>query len=189
VTPPAYAVVDVETSGLRPDRHRVLQVAVVHTDAAGAVTDEWVSLVRPPLGRFARLGPRRVHGLRGRVVARAPRPAPVGAELARRLEGRVVVAHNLAFDWPFLVRLLERAGVPVPAVDGLCTLELSRTLDAERRHSHRLAAVCERLGVDAGRPHDALEDARATAAVLPLLVAAQPEAPVPVPLGVRSYAR
>ena len=42
-----FAVVDVETSGLSPRRHRVLQVAVVVVDADGRVLDTWVSLLRP----------------------------------------------------------------------------------------------------------------------------------------------
>ncbi len=44
---PAYAVVDVETSGLRPGRDHVLQIAVVTVDATGAVVDRWSTLVRP----------------------------------------------------------------------------------------------------------------------------------------------
>jgi DNA polymerase III epsilon subunit-like protein len=48
----------------------------------------------------------------------------------------------------------------------LCTAQLSRTLDPERTRPHRLADLCERYGVDPGRPHDALSDATATAAVL-----------------------
>ncbi len=39
---PVYAVVDVETSGLRPGRDHVLQVAVVTVDATGTVIDTLV---------------------------------------------------------------------------------------------------------------------------------------------------
>ncbi len=54
----------------------------------------------------------------------------------------------------------------------LCTLRMSRRLDPERALSHRLGDVCERYGVALERPHDALGDAAATAAVLPHLLAA-----------------
>ncbi len=178
-----FAVIDVETTGLRPDRHRVLQVAVVGTDGSGAVLDEWVTLVRPPWGRLSRLGPRHVHGLRGASFRGAPRPVPVAAEVARRLDGRVVVAHNLAFDWAFVARLLRHAGVAAPAVRGLCTLELSRALDTGHVMRHGLAALCERYDVPAGRPHDALDDARATAAVLPHLLDQLAGSPPLVALG------
>jgi DNA polymerase-3 subunit epsilon len=49
---------------------------------------------------------------------------------------------------------------------------MSRRLDPEREQSHRLADVCERYGVPLERPHDALGDALATAAVLPHLLQA-----------------
>jgi DNA polymerase-3 subunit epsilon len=49
---------------------------------------------------------------------------------------------------------------------------MSRRLDPDREQSHRLADVCERYGVSLERPHDALADAEATAAVLPHLLRA-----------------
>ena len=56
--------------------------------------------------------------------------------------------------------------------DPLCTLQLSRQLDPEHTMSHRLGDLCERCGVYLARPHDALADADATAAVLPYLLQA-----------------
>src|SRR5690349_15614882 len=36
-----FAVLDVETTGLSPSEHRILELAVVHTDGHGTVLDEW----------------------------------------------------------------------------------------------------------------------------------------------------
>jgi DNA polymerase-3 subunit epsilon len=47
---------------------------------------------------------------------------------------------------------------------------MSRRLDPDRQQSHRLADLCERYDVVLDRPHDALADAAATAAVLPHLL-------------------
>ena len=63
-------------------------------------------------------------------------------------------------------------GVDVPIVNPLCTLTLSRRLDPDRQLSHRLTDLCARYGVELVRPHDALADADATAAVLPHLLQA-----------------
>jgi DNA polymerase-3 subunit epsilon len=49
---------------------------------------------------------------------------------------------------------------------------MSRRLDPDRNQSHRLIDVAERYGVALERPHDALCDAAATAAVLPHLIQA-----------------
>ena len=166
-----YAVVDIETSGLSARRHRILQVAVV-TVQDGVIVDEWTSLVL--LGPLRRVGPRQVHGLGRRELRKAPRPAPVLTELARRLDGATVVAHNVRFDWPFLVRAARRARVALPDTPQVDTLWLSRRLDPDRQLLHGLAAVAERYGITNQRPHDALHDARTTAAILPHLLAATP---------------
>ncbi|MFP5486845.1 MAG: exonuclease domain-containing protein, partial [Acidimicrobiia bacterium] len=47
-----------------------------------------------------------------------------------------------------------------------------RRLDPDRSQSHRLADACARFGITNDRPHDALHDARATAQLLPHLLAA-----------------
>lgn len=167
---PRFAVVDIETSGLSPRRHRILQVAVVVVDEGG-IADEWSSLVRVRWP-WQRLGPRRVHGLDRASLRRAPEQRAVLAELARRLDGAVFTAHNAAFDWAFIDQAARRGGVSLPEGSRLCTLRLSRLLDPERRLSHRLGDVCERYGISNDRPHDALFDARATALALPRLLAA-----------------
>jgi DNA polymerase-3 subunit epsilon len=169
---PRFAVVDIETSGLSLRRHRILQVAVV-TIEGGSVVDEWSSLVRLRWP-WQRVGARSVHGIDRRALRTAPERRHVLGELARRLDGTVFTAHNAAFDWSFIARAARRDRVALPPVRQLCTLRLSRRLDPERTASHRLDDLCLRYDVVNIRPHDALHDARATAAVLQhLLVANQ----------------
>lgn len=167
-----FAVVDVETSGLSLDRDRVLQVGVVVVDGAGTVLDRWASLVRPRRRVFYRVGPTRLHGIHRRDVRSAPPLPEVMHRLLGHLDGAVFVAHNASFDLGFLRKAAHEAGVALPVEQSLCTLRLSRALDPERTMSHRLGAICERFEVELVRPHDALADADATAAVLPHLLAA-----------------
>ena len=167
---PRFAVVDIETSGLSLRRHRILQVAVV-TVEDGRIVDEWSTLVRLRWP-WQRVGPRRVHGITRRSLRGAPTLDQTLAELGRRLDSAVFTAHNVAFDWSFVRRAAERNGTPIPTPQRLCTLWMSRRLDPDRAQSHRLADLCERYGVSNDRPHDALADARATAEVLPHLLAA-----------------
>lgn len=167
----AYAVVDVETSGLRPGRDHVLQIAVVTVDATGAVVDRWSTLVRPRRW-WHRVGPRHIHGITRRSLRTAPPARTAFAELARRLEGSVFTAHNVEFDAEFIVHAARRAGVPLVIGQRVCTLDLSRQLDPDRQLTHGLAELCSRYGVPLTDHHDALADATATAAVLPHLLRA-----------------
>jgi DNA polymerase III subunit epsilon len=163
-----FAVLDVETSGLSPGWHRLLQVGVVEVTGAGDVRGRWDTLLRAP---WRPLGGQRVHGLSRRSLRGAPRFRAVLGELVSRLDGHILCAHNLDFDWPFLVRALRRAGYAPPEALRFCTLELSRALDPERTRSHRLADLCARHQVPLIRAHDAAEDAAATAGLLPKLFA------------------
>lgn len=184
-----FAVVDVETSGLSLRRHHVLQVGVVVIDGEGAVHDRWSSLVAPRHRWWCRVGPTRLHGIRRRDLVGAPPAADVLRELAVRIGDARFVAHNAPFDIAFLQKASRRAGVEVPVHQPLCTLRLSRALDPERTMSHRLADLCARYAIELVRPHDALADADATAAVLPHLLrahgitdASQLPPPVQLPL-------
>ena len=167
-----FAVVDVETSGLSLRRHHVLQVGVVVVDGDGHVLDRWNSLVAPRSRWFYRVGPTELHGIRRGHMRHAPPATEVMATLAEKLQGARFVAHNAPFDLSFLKKTADRTGVTLPVNDPLCTLQLSRALDPKRLQSHRLADLCRRYDVELVRPHDALADADATAAVLPHLLRA-----------------
>jgi DNA polymerase-3 subunit epsilon len=167
-----FAVVDVETSGLSLRRHHVLQIGVVIVDGAGRVLDRWSSLVAPKRRWWFRVGPVGIHGIRRRMVLEAPPGREVLTELVGRLDGTQFVAHNAVFDVEFLRKAARVHGVDVAITNPLCTLTLSRQLDPDRQLSHRLTDLCARFGIELVRPHDALADADATAAVLPHLLRA-----------------
>ncbi|MEV6238140.1 exonuclease domain-containing protein [Lentzea sp. NPDC051838] len=155
-----YAVVDVETTGLSPGHHhRVIEVAVVHVDSSGRRTDEWCTLVNPRRD----LGAQDVHGISAAEVRRAPEFAGIAGELAARLSGRVLVAHNLSFDLRFLSAEFARLGYEL-AASGLCTMQLAgRYLGASSRS---LVACCAAADVPMGKAHSALHDARAASGLL-----------------------
>jgi DNA polymerase-3 subunit epsilon len=167
-----FAVVDVETSGLSIRRHHVLQIGLVVVDGNGRVLDRWSSLVAPRRRWWFRVGPVGIHGIRRHMVLDAPPGEQVLRELAARLEDTHFVAHNAEFDAKFLRKAGQTHGVLVPIANPLCTLTLSRRLDPDRQLSHRLGDLCARYGIELVRPHDALADADATAAVLPHLLRA-----------------
>ena len=172
---PRFAVVDLETSGLNTQRHRILQLGIVVVDADGTIADRWSSLVklRWPLQR---VGPTSIHGITRSTLRGAPSLDDALDELGRRVNGAIFTAHNAEFDSQFLARAVRRRPVDdrvrLALEPRLCTLRMSRRLDPERTLTHRLGDVCERYGVALDRPHDALGDATATAAVLPHLLAA-----------------
>jgi DNA polymerase-3 subunit epsilon len=168
---PKFAVVDVETSGLSTRRGRILQIGVVTAAPDGTVLDEWATLVRLRWP-WSRVGPQQVHGITRRDLRGAPPIHEAVHELRDRMAGNVFTAHNADFDAAFVEQAATRAKVPLALGRRLCTLQLSRRLDPDRQLTHGLADLCARYDVPLERHHDALADARATAGVLPHLLAA-----------------
>jgi DNA polymerase III subunit epsilon len=172
---PNFAVVDVETSGLDVRRHRILQLAVVTVDPDGTLIDEWDTFVklRWPLGR---VGPTHIHGISRPMLKHVPKIDAVLEELDRRIGDSMFVAHNARFDGEFLLNAAQRSrsstSLPITLQRRLCTLRMSRRLDPERAHSHRLTDLCDHYDITLDRPHEALSDALATAALLPHLLRA-----------------
>lgn len=156
-----FAVLDVETTGLSPVRDRIVEIAVVRTDAVGRIVDEWSTLVNPQRS----VGASHIHGIAAEDVWSAPRFGELVGELMARLAGHALVAHNAAFDLRFLRHECARAGVHLPEAPHLCTLNASRDYlpDLSRR---RLPDCCHACGVRLDDAHSALGDARATAGLL-----------------------
>lgn len=167
---PGYAVVDLETTGLRPGwNDRIVEVAVVQVDVDGQVEATWTTLVNPDRD----LGPQGIHGIRAADVRHAPRFEDVAGTLAQLLAGRVLVAHNAAFDLGFLTHAFRGAGWDVPLVwaTTLCTMRTTGMLLPDAPRS--LAGCCAHLGVPLDDAHQALADALAAAGVLRHLLAAR----------------
>lgn len=177
-----FAFVDVETTGLESWRDRVVEIAVVVTDGRGVVLDRWCTLVNPGTTDS---GPKHIHLIEGDWLAAAPPFESLLGDLAMRLDGRVLVAHNIDFDLGFLGSECERAGHPLDdaEIPSLCTMELANTLGFSRK----LHSACAQVGY-AYDSHNALDDATATAELfhrlLPSIEPATFSAVKPVRLGV-----
>ena len=165
---------------------------VVVVDGDGIVLDRWSSLLAPRWRWWFRVGPTRLHGIRRRDVrACAAGRRACWRELAAAPGGRPVRRPQRAVR----PRVPAQGGRPrhgwrCPSTDPLCTLRLSRRARSRAQLSHRLGDLCARYDIQLVRPHDALADADATAAVLPHLLRAHgivtvdqlPVLPVPVAL-------
>lgn len=163
MTPPAdFVVVDVETSGFDPAAARVLSVAALVVTADGTTTTGALHTLLDP---GVDPGPTNIHGLTPEMLAGQPRYADIAADLAALLRGRILVAHNAAFDYAFLAAEARRVGTELPVTAVLCTLELASHLHLGL-DSLSLAALAGHWNIAQARPHDALDDARVLTHVL-----------------------
>ena len=152
---PRLAIVDLETTGMSARTDRVTEIAVLEIDD-GRLVGEWSSLINPGIPI-----PPEIRGLTGisdSMVKDAPGFDAIADQLAELLEGRVLVAHNVRFDYGFLKAEFERTGRSFSAKT-LCTARLSRALYPERS-GHGLDAIVARHRLDDADRHRASGDAR-----------------------------
>ncbi|GAB2938739.1 hypothetical protein GCM10027028_44540 [Streptomyces sundarbansensis] len=156
-----WALVDVETSGLRPGRDRVLSLAVVTLDGYGRQTGAFSTLLNPGCDP----GPVHVHGLTRARLAGSPPFEEIAPQLGALLSGRVLVAHNAQFDYDFLAHEFARVRSWVPVSRRLCTLALNRLI-APATPNLKLGTLAAHYGVRQDRAHDAQDDVRVLTGIL-----------------------
>jgi DNA polymerase-3 subunit epsilon len=157
-----FIVLDTETNGLGGDSCEITEIGTVLV-GGGELHDRWESLVRTnmPLGR----GIQRFTGITQAQIDGAPDPDAVLPSLELMLRGRVMVAHNAAFDRRVLRQAFDRAGLDWPDPPVLCTAALARALMPLQRE-RKLAALADALGIEVRTTHRALADAETCARIL-----------------------
>jgi DNA polymerase-3 subunit epsilon len=163
-----FVVLDVETTGLAPGRHRLIEVGAVVV-SSGELGVSFSHLIHP--GRRIPQFISQFTGINHRMIARAPSAAVVLPQLRDFVGERPIVGHNIGFDLGFLNYEAEQAHIaPAFPAEGIDTIALARRyLTGMRRAS--LDRVAAALHVTTRDRHRALPDARITAQVFLLLLA------------------
>jgi len=159
----AFAVVDVETTGMRAsgdDRITEIAVVLVHGERRELLFESLINPGRPIPGMISSMT-----GITDTMVRAAPRFEEVAGQILDALSGRVFVAHNARFDWGFVSAEVRRARDQ--RLDGarLCTVRLARRL-VEGATSCSLGALSERFAFENPARHRAAGDALVTAQLL-----------------------
>lgn len=160
-----YAIVDIETTGGYADNHRVTEIAIIHHDGM-QITNRFQTLINP--GRRVPLFITGLTGITNEMVQEAPAFEDVAHEIFDHLKEKVFVAHNAHFDYSFLKKEFDEAGIPW-ASRKLCTVKLSRKI-IPGLDSYSLGRLAESLGIAIEDRHRAGGDAEATARIFDLLL-------------------
>jgi len=159
-------VLDLETTGLTPKRHNIIEVAYIRYDGPGITPRRrrkgWSSLVYP----FQSIRNSNIHGIFDTDVEEAPPFSRLSRHLLKVFSGTLLVGHNLrTFDMKFLRTSFDRVGVGRIEVDALDTLILARRM-LPHLPSKGLEALSKAFKVETPPTHRALADVLATCEVL-----------------------
>lgn len=150
--------VDLETTGAALGRDRITEIGLVWYSA----NHGWQaasSLVNPGIRIPSNIS--QLTGISNEMVADAPAFSKLSSTVQTLLQDRIIVAHNVRFDYGFLSRELARCN-QVLGQRHLCTVRLSRLLQPEF-DKHNLATLVQRWQLRLDNHHRALDDAMALA--------------------------
>ena len=160
-----YAIIDIETTGLRPQSDKITEIAIYIHDG-NRIVNEYATLIHPE-----KTIPYFISGLTGitnEMVEDAPRFYEVAKEIIELTENQIFVAHNARFDYNFIKEEFKRLGYHFKR-DIFDTVKLSRRLIPGLR-SYSLGKLCNHLDIDVNNRHRAAGDALATVKLFELLL-------------------
>jgi polyribonucleotide nucleotidyltransferase len=152
-----FVILDVETTAMKPEQGYIVDIAALRV-RDGEVVDRFESLVNPGSSIIGH----QVHGLTDDDVSSAATAAEVLPRFVEWVGNAPVVAHNVAFDLPFVLRHLPNdvEWAPSAIYD---TLELAYQLYPDAG-GYKLADLMRFIfGKDHPAAHRAMPDAEATA--------------------------
>jgi DNA polymerase-3 subunit epsilon/ATP-dependent DNA helicase DinG len=151
--PRTYVALDLETTGLSPEKDAIIEVGAVKF-RDGEIVEEFATLVNP--GRPIPPEITMITGITDRDVASAPPFERIEAPLLRFVGQAPVVGHNVSFDLGFL-----RTHGLLNGNVGLDTWELA-TIMLPSQSGYSLGALAARFDLPLHNAHRALDDATAT---------------------------
>lgn len=152
-----FTAIDFETAtGFHP-----CSVGIVSVEN-GIIVDEFVSLIKPPRNEYSPYTIA-VHGIYPHHTINAKTFKEVFPEIQKRLQNRVVVAHNESFDRNVLAKSMALNGLDYSLLNiGLrweCTVKIFKGKGIKPT---KLSDCCREFNIELNH-HEALSDARACA--------------------------
>ena len=161
ITTSNFVALDLETA--TADRSSICQIGI--TEVINGIPQEPKSwLVQPegneydPMNVF-------IHGIKPEDTIDSPSFPHVWKEVAPYLEGKIVVAHNTAFDMYALRSAFDKYGLEYPTFDYFCTLRIARYI-VKGCYSYSLDTVSSFLGMNIEGHHKADYDSLSCANLL-----------------------
>ncbi len=159
-----YVAIDVETTGLDPQRDRIIEVAAI-VFRNNDILDEFTTLVNPQQDIPFHIT--QLTGITTEMVMDAPSMFKVRPRLQSLIGDHVLIGHNISFDLGFLRE--ERIGIGNHRVD---TVTLASILFPQAGR-YNLASIARHLKLPDAQNHRAYGDAEQT---LELFLALKEEA-------------
>jgi len=156
--PDACVALDLETTGLDPTRHEIIEIAAIRYRKGSTTQDTLRALVKPTKKVPDTIT--KITGITQAMLDKEGEPlAQVLSQFTEFIGSLRLVTFNAEFDMAFLETAYEKHRIAKPANPVSCALKMARRA-WPRRKSFRLEHLANDGEFSEGKAHRALEDAR-----------------------------
>ena len=160
-----FVVFDLETTGLSPEKNRIIEIGAVRVER-GEIVDRFSAFVNPEVPIPFEI--EKLTGINDAMVIDAPKIEEILPKFLDFCGEAALVGHNAAFDVSFVAHNAARLGIPFsPTV--LDTVTLAQHL-LPNLNRYKLDTVAKALNVSLENHHRAVDDAGATAEIFAAFV-------------------
>lgn len=156
-----FAAIDFETANVQRTSICSIGIVIVRNST---ILDTIYRLIRPYPNYYSHWNTQ-IHGLTYQDTADEADFPTVWAEIAPRIEGLPLVAHNSSFDEGCLKAVFREYHMEYPDYIFHCTCQASRRKFGKELPNHQLQTVAARCGYNLTQHHHALADAEACAQI------------------------
>jgi DNA polymerase-3 subunit epsilon len=160
-----YAILDIETTGLSASAEKITEIAIYIHDGR-QITDSFSTLLNPEKKIPYRII--QMTGINNQMVEHAPKFYEVAKKIVELTEDKIVVGHNVRFDYGFIRNEFKSLGFDFQRKT-IDTVKLSRKL-IPGKPSYSLGKLCQSLGIENHSRHRAEGDAMATVKLFEMLL-------------------
>ena len=153
--------IDVETTGLRPGQHRVIEIGLARYER-GRLIERYSNLINPERRIPDYIN--KLTGLTDSDLIGAPKFSQISDEVIAFIGDHVLLGHNVGFDISFINAELERSKRPRLINSSIDTIPLSTRLLKEIRRPS-----LDRVAKELGLPHASITARWATLSSPPTL--------------------
>lgn len=163
------AFIDIETTGTNPLKHEIIELACLlakqNEDGTFSTLSEFEVKVKPEHIETAEPEALRINGYDESQWLFAHSLEEALKLLNQKIDGEATfIAHNVTFDYSFIVNAYSRLGMKEPFFHKYDTLTMAlvRFRNSEETQRLSLKALCEKFGIVNEKAHTAMADVRAT---------------------------
>jgi DNA polymerase-3 subunit epsilon len=154
-----FAIIDVESTGGDPKRDRMMEIAIlIHNGKR--VIEEFATLINPEV-LIQNPYVINLTGITNDMVQDSPTFAELAPKIMALTENRILVGHNVRFDYTALIYEFKRLGISFRRRN-VDTQSLAKRLIPDLP-SYGLGKLCDAVGISHDSRHRAFGDAAATA--------------------------